>query len=48
MNLQPEYPKDFDIVSALPSMQVFHNNEELDDYLDVMQKKAMSGADPDL
>jgi anti-anti-sigma factor len=47
MNLQPQIRKVFDIVSALPSMQVFKNIEELDDYLDVMQKRAKSGADPD-
>jgi anti-anti-sigma factor len=47
MNLQPQIRKVFDIVSALPSMQIFKNIEELDDYLDVMQKKVKSGADPD-
>ena len=47
MNLQPQIRKVFDIVSALPSMQIFKNTEELDDYLDVMQKKVRSGADPD-
>lgn len=47
MNLQPQIRKVFDIVSALPSMQIFKNVEELDDYLDVMQKRVKSGADPD-
>ena len=47
MNLQPQIRKVFDIISALPSMQVFKSIEELDDYLDVMQKKAKSGAGPD-
>jgi anti-anti-sigma factor len=47
MNLQPQIRKVFDIVSALPSMQIFKNIEELDDYLDVMQKKVKSGASPD-
>lgn len=46
VNLQPQIRKVFDIVSALPSMQIFKNVEELDDYLDVMQKKVKSGADP--
>ena len=46
MNLQPQIRKVFDIVSALPTMQVFKNTEELDEYLDVMQKKVKSGADP--
>ena len=40
--------KVFDIVSALPTMQVFKNIEELDEYLDVMQKKVKSGADPNV
>lgn len=47
MNLQPQIRKVFDIVSALPSMQVFKNIEELDEYLDVMQKKVKSGQSPD-
>ncbi|KPJ78586.1 MAG: hypothetical protein AMJ54_02925 [Deltaproteobacteria bacterium SG8_13] len=47
MNLQPQIRKVFDIVSALPSMQIFKSLEELDDYLDVMQKKVKSGAAPD-
>jgi anti-anti-sigma factor len=48
MNLQPQIRKVFDIVSALPTMQVFKNTEELDEYLDVMQKKVKSGADPNV
>ena len=48
MNLQPQIRKVFDIVSALPTMQVFKNIEELDEYLDVMQKKVKSGADPNV
>ena len=47
MNLQPQIRKVFDIVSALPAMQIFKNIEELDDYLDVMQKKVKSGGNPD-
>ena len=47
MNLQPQIRKVFDIVSALPSMQIFKNIEELDEYLDVMQKKVKSGQSPD-
>jgi len=40
MNLQPQIKKVFDILNALPTLQVFSNIQELDDYLDAMQKKA--------
>lgn len=40
MNLQPQIRKVFDIINALPSLQVFGSVAELDEYLDVMQKKA--------
>jgi anti-anti-sigma factor len=40
MNLQPQIKKVFDILKALPSMPVFKNIQELDEYLDLMQKKA--------
>ncbi len=36
--LQPQIKKVFDILNALPSMQVFASIEELDRYLDKMQK----------
>ena len=39
MNLQPQIKKVFDILKALPSLQVFTGIEELDNYLDAMQKK---------
>jgi anti-anti-sigma factor len=42
MNLQPQIKKVFDIINALPAMQIFMSVEELDDYLDVMQKRAKS------
>jgi len=38
MNLQPQIRKVFDIINAIPSMQVFASLEELDDYLDKMQR----------
>lgn len=38
MKLQPQIKKVFDILNALPSMQVFASIEELDNYLDAMQK----------
>jgi len=40
MKLQPQIKKVFDILNALPSMQVFASIEELDRYLDRMQKAA--------
>ena len=39
-HLQPQIKKVFDILNALPSLQVFTSIEELDNYLDTMQKKA--------
>ena len=40
MKLQPQIKKVFDILNAIPSLKVFGSIEELDDYLDVMQKAA--------
>lgn len=40
MKLQPQIKKIFDILKALPSLNVFASIEELDNYLDAMQKKA--------
>jgi len=40
MNLQPQIKKVFDILQAIPTLKVFKSIEELDDYLDVMQKKS--------
>ena len=45
MNLQPQIKKVFEIINALPSMRIFSSIQELDDYLDVMQKKAVSAED---
>jgi anti-anti-sigma factor len=44
MNLQPQIKKVFDIINALPSMKLFKDLEEMDAYLDVMQK-AVTQAD---
>ena len=41
---QPFVQKVFDIIKAIPSMQIFTSMEELDSYLDAMQK---SVTDPD-
>jgi anti-sigma B factor antagonist len=38
INLQPQIRKVFDILKAIPSLKVFASIEELDKYLDVMQK----------
>ena len=43
MNLQPQIKKVFEIINALPTMQVFSSVEELDDYLDKMQKQVKAG-----
>ena len=40
MNLQPQIKKVFDILQAIPTLKVFKSIEELDDYLDVMQKQS--------
>ncbi len=40
MNLQPQIKKVFDILQAIPTLKVFASIEELDNYLDVMQKAA--------
>ena len=39
MHLQPQIRKVFEIIEALPSMQVFKNFEEMDEYLDRIQKQ---------
>jgi anti-anti-sigma factor len=38
-HLQPPIKKVFDIVNALPDMQIFRSIEEADAYLDLMQQK---------
>ncbi len=40
MNLQPQIQKVFDILKAIPTLKVFASIEELDNYLDTMQKAA--------
>jgi anti-anti-sigma factor len=40
VNPQPQVKKVFDIIKALPSTSVFESQEEMDRYLDAMQKKA--------
>jgi len=43
MNLQPQIRKVFEIINALPSMQIFTSVQELDAYLDRMQRKVLDG-----
>lgn len=45
MHLQPQIQKVLDIVKALPSVPIFKNEQEVDDYLDAMQKKVLDGDD---
>ena len=40
MNLQPQIKKVFAILEALPSLKVFASIQELDQYLDTMQRAA--------
>ena len=40
LNMQPQIKKVFDILNALPTLRVFASIQELDKYLDTMQKKA--------
>ena len=40
MKLQPQIQKVFDILKAIPTLKVFASIEELDSYLDAMQKAA--------
>jgi anti-anti-sigma factor len=39
-HLQPQIRKVFDILNALPTLKVFSSIQELDQYLDTMQKAA--------
>ena len=41
MHLQPQIKKVFEIINALPSQQVFKSTDELDHYLDRMQRKVI-------
>jgi anti-sigma B factor antagonist len=40
-NMQPQIKKVFEIVNALPNQQVFSSVEEMDTYLDAMQRRAL-------
>jgi len=43
MNLQPQVRKVFEIINALPSLQIFSSIKELDDYLTEMQRQTLHG-----
>jgi anti-anti-sigma factor len=45
INLQPQIKKVFEILNALPSLNVFASIQELDSYLDAMQKGSHLSAD---
>ena len=42
-NLQPQIRKVFEIIQALPSMNLFESVEELDRYLAAIQRKEKDG-----
>jgi anti-anti-sigma factor len=41
VNMQPQIEKVFEIIKALPDQRIFKDIEELDSYLDRMQKKVV-------
>jgi anti-anti-sigma factor len=43
VNLQPQIKKVFDIVKALPVQQIFRSMEEMDEYLEEIQRKVKEG-----
>lgn len=45
LNLQPQIRKVFEIINALPSMRVFKDLQEMDAYLDRMQKLVTQGGE---
>ena len=47
MNPQPQIQKVFDVVKAVPISEIFTSVEEVDAYLDAMQRKVLDGGDDD-
>lgn len=43
-NVQPQIKRVFEIINALPSLQIFASLEELDDYLAEMQRQVLQGS----
>ncbi|MBT2118029.1 STAS domain-containing protein [Dyella sp. LX-66] len=48
VNPQPQVRKVFEIVKAVPVSDVFSSVEELDEYLDRIQKRVLGGDDDDV
>jgi anti-anti-sigma factor len=44
-NRQPQIIKVFDIVKALPDVNIFRDDNEMDDYLRAMQERSLHGED---
>lgn len=44
-NRQPQIVKVFEIVKALPDINIFRDDAEMDDYLTAMQEKTLRGED---
>ncbi len=42
-HVQPQIKRVFEIINALPSLQIFASIEELDDYLAEMQRQVLDG-----
>jgi anti-anti-sigma factor len=47
VNIQPQVQKVFDIVKALPVRSIFASWDEVDEYLDIMQKRVLEGEGED-
>ena len=47
MNPRPQIQKVFDVVKAVPISEIFTSVEEVDAYLDAMQRKVLDGGDDD-
>ena len=45
LNLQPQIKRVFEIINAIPAMQIFEDIVELDRYLDAQMKKVIAGED---
>lgn len=43
-HVQPQIKRVFEIINALPSLQIFSSIEELDDYLAEMQRQVIDGS----
>jgi anti-sigma B factor antagonist len=43
-HVQPQIKRVFEIINALPSLQIFASLDELDDYLAEMQRQVVKGA----